>query len=110
MNTKKYLNPPAPHSILLYKLNEKEIKDTIKSLKNSNSSGHDHFSTRFIKLSAPILIPALEKNFNLAISTGVYPNNLKVAKVIPIFKKGDPASVNNYRPLSILSTINKIFF
>ena len=106
---KKYLNPPAPHSFLLYKLNEKEIKDTIKNLKNSNSSGHDHFSTRFIKLSAPILIPALEKIFNLAISTGVYPNNLKVAKVTPIFKKGDPSSVNNYRPISILSTINKIF-
>ena len=47
--------------------------------------------------------------FNLAISTGVYPTNLKIAKVIPIFKKGDPTSVNNYRPISILSTINKIF-
>ena len=106
---KKYLNPPTLHSILLYKINENEIKDTIKSLKNSNSSGHDYFSTRFIKLSAPILIPALVRIFNLAISTGVYPTNLKIAKVIPIFKKGDPTSVNNYRPISILSTINKIF-
>ena len=106
---KKYLNPPAPHSILLYKINEKEIKDTITNLKNSNSSGHDYFSSRFIKLSAPLLVPALEKIFNLSLNTGVYPNNLKIAKVTPIFKKGDPASVNNYRPISIISTINKIF-
>ena len=106
---KKYLDPPAPQSILLHSINAKEIKDTIKGLKNSNSSGHDHFTSKFVKLSAPILIPALEKILNLALKTGVYPDNLKIAKVIPIFKKGDPASVNNYRPISILSTINKIF-
>ena len=106
---KKYLGAPAPQSILLHSINAKEIKDTIKSLKNSNSSGHDNFSSKFVKLSAPILIPALEKLFNLSLKTGIYPDNLKIAKVIPIFKKGDPASVNNYRPISILSTINKIF-
>ncbi|CAL4087967.1 unnamed protein product, partial [Meganyctiphanes norvegica] len=60
-------------------------------------------------MSASILFPALEKIFNLALTTGVYPDNLKIAKVIPIFKKGSPTSVNNYRPISILSTINKIF-
>ena len=106
---KKYLAAPAPQSILLHNINAKEILDTIKSLKNSNSSGHDFFTTKFVKLSAPILIPALEKIFNLALKTGVYPDSLKIAKVIPVFKKGDPSSVNNYRPISILSSINKIF-
>ena len=47
--------------------------------------------------------------FNLSISSGIYPSKLKIAKVIPIFKKGDSKSINNYRPISILSTINKIF-
>ena len=106
---KKYLAAPAPQSILLHSINAKEILDTIKSLKNSNSSGHDFFTTKFVKLSAPILIPALVKIFNLALKTGVYPDSLKIAKVIPVFKKGDPSSVNNYRPISILSSINKIF-
>ena len=55
------------------------------------------------------IAPALTKIFNLAINTGIYPDNLKIAKVIPIFKKGDQTSVNNYRPISILSPINKIF-
>merc|ERR1711954_372892 len=52
---------------------------------------------------------ALVKIFNLSINTGIYPNSLKIAKVIPIFKSGSKNSVNNYRPISILSTINKIF-
>ena len=62
-----------------------------------------------MKLSLPILAPALVKIFNLSLSSGVYPDKLKIAKVIPIFKKGTKTSVNNYRPISILSSINKIF-
>ena len=95
--------------MLLQKITEMELNNTIKNLKNNNSTGPDEYSTKFIKLSSPILVPALVKIFNLAISTGVYPNSLKIAKVIPIFKKGDSTTVNNYRPISILSTINKIF-
>ena len=87
---KKYLSTPAPQSILLHSINAKEIHDTIKSLKNSNSSGHDFFTTKFVNLSAPILVPALEKIFNLALKTGVYPDSLEIAKVIPVFKKRRP--------------------
>ena len=85
-----------------------EVLDTIKSLKNTKSTGYDDFSTKFIKLSATIIAPELVKIFNLAINKGIYPDNLKIAKVIPIFKKGDQTSVNNFRPISILSSINKI--
>ena len=104
-----YLGESASYSMFLFNTTEAEIIKIIKSLKNTNSTGFDNFSTKFIKLSAPILAPALVKLFNLSIQTGVYPDLLKVAKVIPIFKKGDSTSVNNYRPISILSPINKIF-
>ena len=93
----------------LYKINQKEIRDAINNIKSSNSSGPDEITSSFVKISAPILIPALDRIFNLSISTGVYPDKLKVAKVVPIHKKGDSSSVNNYRPISILNTINKIF-
>ena len=106
---KKYLNNPAEQSLLLYKIDINEIKNAISNLKNSNSSSHDEITSKFVKISTPILIPALEKVFNLSISTGLYPSKLKIAKVIPIYKKGDSKSLNNYRPISILSTINKIF-
>ena len=95
--------------MFLFHTTESEIIKIIKSLKNTNSTGYDNFSTKFIKLSSSILAPALAKIINLAIDTGVYPSNLKIAKVIPIFKKGDQTSINNYRSISILSPINKIF-
>ena len=106
---KKFLNDPTRQSIFLFNTDMTEIINTVRSLKNSNSTGHDEFSLKFIKLSLPILAPALVKIFNLSLASGSYPDNLKIAKVIPIFKSGAPTSVNNYRPISILSTINKIF-
>ena len=47
---------------------------------------------------------------NLSFSTGIYPNNLKIAKVVPIFKnKGSILQCNNFQPISLLSNINKIY-
>ena len=41
--------------------------------------------------------------------TSIYPNEFKMAKVIPIFKKGDPSLLTNYRPISLLFTLSQIF-
>ena len=106
---KQYLGSPAGQSMLLYKITQKEILTSINLLKTSNSSGPDEITSKFVKISAPILTPALEKIFNLALTLGVYPHKLKIAKVIPIYKKGDSSLIKNYRPISILNTINKIF-
>ena len=106
---KEFLGPSADQSIYLYKIDVNEINTAINQLKNSNSCGPDDISSAFIKISSPILVPALYHIFNLSISKGIYPHNLKIAKVIPIHKKGSVTSLNNYRPISILNTINKIF-
>ena len=47
--------------------------------------------------------------FNKSISTGVFPTILKIAKVVPIFKKGDIEEINNYRPIALLPTMSKIW-
>ena len=46
---------------------------------------------------------------NQSLTTDIFPDNLKLAKVIPLFKKGDPTSINNYRPISLLLALSKIF-
>ena len=84
---KKYLGSPANQSMLLYKISQNEIKNAIKNLKNSNSSGDDEITSTFVKLSAPVLIPALHMIYNLSLTSGVYPHKLKIAKVVPIHKK-----------------------
>ena len=55
-----------------------------------------------------MITPYLTHIFNLSLSKGEFPNSLKVAKVVPIFKKGDPALPENYRPISLLPSINKL--
>ena len=62
---KKFLKDPASQSIFLFNTNTTEIINTVRNLKNSNSTGHDEFSLKFIKLSLPILAPSLVKIFNL---------------------------------------------
>ena len=90
------MGSPVKQSMFLYKISQKEIQNAINNLKNNNSSGPDEITSSFVKISAPILIPALDKIFNLSLSSGIYPHKLKVAKVIPIHKKGYHTSVNNY--------------
>ena len=86
-----------------------EIIDEIKNLKINKSPGQDEFTAKFIKLREIKIAPVLCEIFNLSIKTGEYPDPLKIAKVIPIFKKGDKTKCPNYRPISLLSNVSKIF-
>src|SRR5690606_34507546 len=55
------------------------------------------------------LAPLLTYIFNRCVDSGIYPGSIKIAKVIPIYKDGKLADYNNYRPISLLSLINKLF-
>ena len=108
-NYKEFLGTPQPQSILITKTNESEVTNIINKLKNNKSPGYDLFNAKFLKLCSPIIAPILCKIFNSMVNTGIYPNDLKIAKVVPIFKSGDATKCTNYRPISILSLINNIF-
>ena len=71
--------------------------------------GHDSIGTKIIHLCPEIFAENLSKLFNNSISQGVYPNAMKIAKVIALFKSGIKANPNNYRPISLLSHFDKIF-
>ena len=61
-----------------------------------------------LKCFAPSIIKPLTLIINQIMKTGVFPNKMKLAKVIPIYKKDDPTQVTNYRPMSLLPVLSKV--
>ena len=88
-------------------VNTEELTKLILGLKNS-APGHDEILPKFLKLSINCIIDPLLHVCNLSLSNGVFPSELKVAKVVPIFKGGDTTKLTNYRPVSILSVVSKV--
>lgn len=88
---------------------EEAIKVIIKKLKNKGSSGLDSISNKLLKLASHIISKPLAIIINQMLATGQFPNKLKLSKVIPIFKHGDSSLLTNYRPISLLSSVSKIF-
>ena len=70
--------------------------------RSTKSCGHDDLLVRTLKLSKYLPAPLLSYVINESICDGVFPNNLKIAKVVPIFKSGDSEIPTNYRPISVL--------
>ena len=103
-----FLNDPHPNTIFFNPVDEKEILDIVKKFKNGKSAGADDVSPSIVKRVIPCISKPLTYIFNLSFSTGVFPSALKVAKVIPIFKKDDPHVFSNYRPISLLPCFSKI--
>ena len=64
----------------------------------------------YSKPSCSVLSKPLVKLINFSFSEGTFPDLLKFANVIPVFKKGDNLDYNNYRPISLISNISNIFF
>ena len=76
---------------------------------NSNKSvGPNSIPTRILKLLKNDISTQLADIFNISFSTGVFPTILKVAKVVPVHKKDSKLDFSNYRPVSLLSNIEKI--
>ena len=85
-----------------------EIMNIIKSLNPRKGTGPNSIPVSILQLIANNICQPLSLIFNLSFSSGKYPDILKIAKTIPIFKKGSHLLVTNYRPISLLSSLNKI--
>ena len=81
----------------------------LKTINANKATGPDKIPGRLLKIAADILSPSLTKLFNRSLSKGIYPTDWKMAKVLPIFKNGKKCDLSNYRPISIISAVAKVF-
>jgi len=81
----------------------------LSKFKPSHSCGHDLISNTTIKMIMYEISDCLTLIINQSFTTGIFPHKLKIAKVVPIHKKDDKMLINNYRPISVLPVISKLF-
>ena len=105
-----YVNEKLPPNVtfVIPYMKLPELQRIIKSLDANKATGLDGMSARLIKSTAHIISPSLLQIINISISTGQFPDALKLAKLIPIHKSGAKDDPANYRPISILSVLSKI--
>ena len=103
----KYLKNPASNLFSLQLATEDTISKFVDTIPAKDSTGVDDLSTFKIKYVKPELLKAVNTTINQSLTTGICPNNLKLAKVFPLFKKGDPTSVSNYRLISHILVLSE---
>ena len=106
---KQYLTSHTAENLRFKCITEDCTIKVIDNLENKNSSGHDGISNKLLKTIKGDISQSLAIIINQMLTTGIFPDDFKLSKVIPLFKKGDSSLLINYRPISLLPTISKIF-
>ena len=106
----EWLKNSNENSIFLRPTSPNEIKSILQSFKKNKASGPNSIPQRILNVIVDELSLIFSDLINLSFQTGVFPSKLKEAIVIPIYKnKGSPLNVENYRPISLLSNIDKVY-
>ena len=103
-----YMGDRLLESIYLKQVTNDEICKIILSLKNS-ATGWDDISAQLLKLSVQFIGQSITHICNLSLTEGIFPHQLKVANVIPLYKADDPMCFNHYSPVSLLCILSKVF-
>ena len=90
-------------------VDEMQICTAMKRLKKSNGFGLDGISSYFLKAGMPVLASSLSAIFDNSLRRGVFPDCWKTARIAPIFKDGPENIKSNYRPISVLPTVSRLF-
>ena len=96
------------NSIYLHEVTSEEIIKILQSLKNG-AAGYDGINASTLKLVSSLIVNPLRYICNLSLIEGVFPTELKIANVLPLYKSDDPFCFNNYRPVSLLCVLSKVF-
>ena len=90
-------------------IQESEVLKLLSTLGVQKFTGHDSNSANLLKIVAPAISRSLTMLFNLSLQTGQFPSEWKLANITPVTKMGSCQLVSNYRPVSVLPVIAKVF-
>ena len=103
------MNNPCSDVLNFKPVEEADVIKIIDNLSSKNSCGIDKINTKLLKTITPYITKSIAFITNQSLASGVFPDELKIAKIVPIFKKNDPTLLDNYRPISLLPVFSKIF-
>ena len=106
---RNYLHNEASKTFVAYECDEREVSSLISTLNPRKGIGPNSLPTSVLHILKDEISLPISIIFNISITTGTFPRLLKTSKTIPVYKKGSKLKINNYRPISLLSNINKIF-
>ena len=104
-----YLSNRTSNSLFLTPVTWIEVNDLINILNPSKSVGPNSIPIKLLKILGSSIAPLLAVLVNQSFLSGIFPDKLKIAKVITLFKKGNPELPSNYRPISLLPIFSKVF-
>ena len=103
-----YLNRQIHSTFKIHNVDEEAVKIIIHNLPTKHSCGFDGISSKCLNIIEPAIITSLTLVINQVLNTGIFRDKLNMAKVTPIYKKGDPTLFKNYRSISLLPSISKV--
>ena len=104
-----FLPPSINSTIVLLPTDSTEIENIINNLENKASCGPDEIPVSILKAAVKHISLPLSLIINHSLSNTTFPDALKIAKVIPLYKSGNHQDPANYRPISLLNTVSKIY-
>ena len=97
-----------PNSFELHPISENFVNNELNKLNVNKSAGYDEIQAKFLRDGYSEIREVITHLINLSITTNVFPEEFKFAKVRPLYKKNDKTEVENFRPISILCILSKI--
>ena len=104
---RSFLDGSFINSFFLQLATEQEVREICTSFRSGTAPGYDCISMNVVKGSFDLICAPLTYIINLSLNSGVVPQEMKIARVIPLFKSGDNSLFTNYRPVSVLPVFSK---
>ncbi len=105
---RNYLTTRVESNFEFHTIGDLTTRQMISNIKPSHSSGYDGITPELLKLINNDISSSITLIINQSLTTGVFPKQLKIAKVTPVYKKGNRNDIKNYRPISVLPIIAKV--